>query len=991
MDSNGCTALFYAVTLGHADCVQFLLQRGAEANHQDRKGRTAAHCGAAKGQLETLKIVLQRGGSLWLRNIQGDLPIHEAVRSGRKELVIWLLDHRSSGVDFSNTMGKTPLHVACVENNVEMCKVLLDFGADVNAVVKMKGVVMTPLDVCLQKGFRGCAKFLLLHGALPSSKLTDYRRFNGMSGKNDSDLDSACFSPSLGSQKRDFGFGNEVAHLTSHSESSQSFTEIRLPSRLKARSTISQKVRVYSENLTSPESMISVNELEGRNHTMITNVYVSAYPAPRKKLLKKIKRRKSKSRSPSAEKLAIPHSIDIWKADDPETANGNQSMPEEDEGDGLAESGEQPGTSSSQEPESEQAADVPLQQLIGKEELAAIVADQSALSPGSGYSGDASERDEASVRHEMVQRSDGDGEVSQQSILETGSKSLAVGAVDLPIIQPERSEEQSNSERKNGAFENVENSDQNSVSDLRDRKNIIVADIGADMDSLSHDQLTEAQTRESAKDREIVAGESNQEVIKENTGTEELIADSEFDDKSAERRRHKRQVNDKDDQSETTPSQAHPSTIIPKDVLEEVETDVSDKPDASMQVLGTPEPGMIQSFELDTNEQQESLHNGLIVDPVDSPDPDLVLSAVGTPDRGALSLIREVSERTEKPEAHDRSTKGGKTERNSLRQIRKENAQDMNNNNIPAPKATKKTAISFQKQANPKNRGKRAEWKRGPALVSTPAIKSIMSKNAQDDPAEVSTADTLNELTSLDTDDSLRDSVSVGEADIAGKEEVIFNLRSGEKIRATTTFELHAANAKDTENCIPRINHRSRSMSKCSHKLHRKQSVTHVPPLDLANVKSKIDTRPPESFMRKASPGFGKEGGPNFKKLSVELSKSSKKSVFHDLYHLFNSTFNRYAAERKLFEELQDLKRCQMRANRSHETVLVKRLVDRYNSDIYYPGLDSYNGLYDFASFETFLYEQLRRLSISSPQRIRVCMAAEWRCLLFFAFHPVFK
>ena len=40
VDSNGCTALFYAVTLGHADCAQLLLNYGANPNHQDNKGRT---------------------------------------------------------------------------------------------------------------------------------------------------------------------------------------------------------------------------------------------------------------------------------------------------------------------------------------------------------------------------------------------------------------------------------------------------------------------------------------------------------------------------------------------------------------------------------------------------------------------------------------------------------------------------------------------------------------------------------------------------------------------------------------------------------------------------------------------------------------------------------------------------------------------------------------------------------------------------------------
>lgn len=48
IDSNGCTALFYAATLGHADSTQLLLSLGAEPNRQDRKGRTWVLPGKAK-------------------------------------------------------------------------------------------------------------------------------------------------------------------------------------------------------------------------------------------------------------------------------------------------------------------------------------------------------------------------------------------------------------------------------------------------------------------------------------------------------------------------------------------------------------------------------------------------------------------------------------------------------------------------------------------------------------------------------------------------------------------------------------------------------------------------------------------------------------------------------------------------------------------------------------------------------------------------------
>ncbi|KAJ9574723.1 hypothetical protein L9F63_008093, partial [Diploptera punctata] len=174
IDSNGCTALFYSVTLGHADSTQLLLSFGAEPNRQDRKGRTPAHCGAAKGQLETLRILGVHGANLWVRNVRGDYPLHEAVVSGRKDLVRWLLNQRPDAVNSPNNDGRCPLHIAAINNNVEMCKILLDGQALLNPVMRTsKGHLMTPIDAALHRGNRGCAKYLQLHGGVPASKLTD--------------------------------------------------------------------------------------------------------------------------------------------------------------------------------------------------------------------------------------------------------------------------------------------------------------------------------------------------------------------------------------------------------------------------------------------------------------------------------------------------------------------------------------------------------------------------------------------------------------------------------------------------------------------------------------------------------------------------------------------------------------------------------------------------------------------------------------------------
>jgi len=160
------------VTLGHADATARLLDLEADPNRQDRKGRTPAHCGCSKGQFETLKLLKERGANLWLRNAKGDLPLHEAAASGRRELLEWLLNQRPKQVNTTSNDGRSLLHIAAANDYTDMCKLLLDYGADVNAVYRnSRGLVLTPLDGALQRGHRSTAKFLQANGGQPANKV----------------------------------------------------------------------------------------------------------------------------------------------------------------------------------------------------------------------------------------------------------------------------------------------------------------------------------------------------------------------------------------------------------------------------------------------------------------------------------------------------------------------------------------------------------------------------------------------------------------------------------------------------------------------------------------------------------------------------------------------------------------------------------------------------------------------------------------------------
>ena len=83
-DKNGCTPLFYAITLGHAKCAEFLLDMGSDPNHQDKKGRTPSHCAAAKGSKECAELLKKRKADMWIRNSRGEYPMHEAAQASQK-------------------------------------------------------------------------------------------------------------------------------------------------------------------------------------------------------------------------------------------------------------------------------------------------------------------------------------------------------------------------------------------------------------------------------------------------------------------------------------------------------------------------------------------------------------------------------------------------------------------------------------------------------------------------------------------------------------------------------------------------------------------------------------------------------------------------------------------------------------------------------------------------------------------------------------------
>ncbi|XP_028985378.1 B-cell lymphoma 3 protein homolog [Betta splendens] len=130
------TPLHLAVITQQPNMVGALLRAGADPAALDRNGQTALHLCCEYNQAQCLSVALARSSSptcLESRNYEGLTALHVAVLQGHKDLARMLLD---AGADI-NAMdiksGQSPLMHAVESNNADMVHFLIENGCDVNS------------------------------------------------------------------------------------------------------------------------------------------------------------------------------------------------------------------------------------------------------------------------------------------------------------------------------------------------------------------------------------------------------------------------------------------------------------------------------------------------------------------------------------------------------------------------------------------------------------------------------------------------------------------------------------------------------------------------------------------------------------------------------------------------------------------------------------------------------------------------------------------
>ena len=81
-DTDGSTALHYAVWKGHREVVAFLLKAGADVhahNTNDHWGTTPLHAAAHANQTSILQMLIDAGADVNARDMNGKSPLHHTT------------------------------------------------------------------------------------------------------------------------------------------------------------------------------------------------------------------------------------------------------------------------------------------------------------------------------------------------------------------------------------------------------------------------------------------------------------------------------------------------------------------------------------------------------------------------------------------------------------------------------------------------------------------------------------------------------------------------------------------------------------------------------------------------------------------------------------------------------------------------------------------------------------------------------------------------
>ncbi|KAI9864361.1 MAG: hypothetical protein M1813_003281 [Trichoglossum hirsutum] len=182
-DKSGLTILHKACWHGNVEMASTLLRLGVEIDTPDNRGWTALHLAAARGHEKIIRFLVENGAKLTTRTKvsasrdiesepRGASPLHLAAWHRRSAVVEALISLSAStkpplSVDSgSDGVGRTALMCAAHQGHFRIVRLLLDAGANVNAVGGYGSWGFCAIDLAAHQGHDSLVDLLAKSGSV---------------------------------------------------------------------------------------------------------------------------------------------------------------------------------------------------------------------------------------------------------------------------------------------------------------------------------------------------------------------------------------------------------------------------------------------------------------------------------------------------------------------------------------------------------------------------------------------------------------------------------------------------------------------------------------------------------------------------------------------------------------------------------------------------------------------------------------------------------
>ncbi|KAM4828770.1 ankyrin repeat domain-containing protein 16 isoform 1-T1 [Thomomys bottae] len=117
--------LHEAASMGHRDCVRYLLERGAAVDCLKKGDWTPLMMACTRKNLEVIQVLVEHGANPLLKNKDGWNSFHIASREGDPLILQYLLEKCPDAWKTESKIRRTPLHTAAMHGCLEAVELLL--------------------------------------------------------------------------------------------------------------------------------------------------------------------------------------------------------------------------------------------------------------------------------------------------------------------------------------------------------------------------------------------------------------------------------------------------------------------------------------------------------------------------------------------------------------------------------------------------------------------------------------------------------------------------------------------------------------------------------------------------------------------------------------------------------------------------------------------------------------------------------------------------